>query len=192
MPFVAPSLGRFVAVFIMRWLWIDRIIELVPDTRLVAIKNVSLAEDYLRDHFAGAEGLDPMPVFPASLILEGMAQTAGILAGSARQFREKVILAKVSHAVLEFEVFPGNVLRYEAVLQRIDTTGAATTGTVRRFCPVAERWDDLGKIDLLFSHIDQSLTGKDIPKHNFVFGENLKIVMREVVSGQWSVFSGDE
>ena len=43
----------------------------------------------------------------------------------------------------------------------------------------------MGRIDLLFSHIDQSLAGKDIPEHNFVFGENLKMVMREVVGGQW-------
>ena len=78
----------------MRWIWIDRVVELVPRERLVAIKNVSLAEDHLHDHFA-AEGSRPaMPVMPASLIIEGMAQTAGILVGHAEGFREKVILAK--------------------------------------------------------------------------------------------------
>ena len=35
----------------MRWMWIDRIIELVPRQRLVAIKHISLAEEHLHDHF---------------------------------------------------------------------------------------------------------------------------------------------
>ena len=37
----------------MRWMWIDQIIELAPDRRLVSIKNVSLAEEHMHDHFAG-------------------------------------------------------------------------------------------------------------------------------------------
>ena len=35
----------------MRWMWIDRVVELVPRERLVAVKNISLAEDHLHDHF---------------------------------------------------------------------------------------------------------------------------------------------
>ena len=35
----------------MRWMWIDRILELDSNERLVAVKNVSLAEEYLHDHF---------------------------------------------------------------------------------------------------------------------------------------------
>ncbi len=38
----------------MRWMWIDRIIELVPRQRLVAIKNISMAEEHLHDHFPGS------------------------------------------------------------------------------------------------------------------------------------------
>ena len=40
----------------MRWLWIDRIVELVPRQRLVAIKNVTLAEEHLQDHFPAVAG----------------------------------------------------------------------------------------------------------------------------------------
>ena len=36
----------------MRWMWIDRIVELVPRERMVAIKNISLAEEHLHDHFS--------------------------------------------------------------------------------------------------------------------------------------------
>jgi 3-hydroxymyristoyl/3-hydroxydecanoyl-(acyl carrier protein) dehydratase len=35
----------------MRWMWIDRVVELKPRERLVAIKHVSLAEEHLHDHF---------------------------------------------------------------------------------------------------------------------------------------------
>ena len=80
----------------MRWMWIDSIVEFVADKRLSAIKNVSLAEEYLHDHFPATDAMEALPVLPASLIIEGMAQTAGILVGSARQFRERVILAKIS------------------------------------------------------------------------------------------------
>ena len=54
----------------LRWMWIDRIVELVPRERLVAIKNVSLAEDYLHDHFCAVGGRGAMPIMPASLIVE--------------------------------------------------------------------------------------------------------------------------
>ena len=54
-----------------------------------AVKNLSLAEDHFADHFPG------YPVMPAALILEGLAQTGGILVGEANDFREKVVLAKV-------------------------------------------------------------------------------------------------
>src|ERR1043165_193699 len=116
----------------MRWMWIDRIVELVPRQKMVAIKNVSLAEEHLHDHFAavpataGREGRAAIPVMPASLIIEGMAQTAGILVGHPEGFREKVILAKVSVAELDREVFPGQTLRYTATIRQMDTMGAST------------------------------------------------------------------
>ena len=129
----------------MRWMWIDRVVELVPRERMVAIKNVSLAEDHLHDHFAArgdergrAESPPPraaIPIMPASLIVEGMAQTAGILVGHAVDFKEKVILAKVGNAQLEREIGPGTTLRYTATVQQIDRVGAATTGLLEfRFC----------------------------------------------------------
>jgi ferredoxin len=91
----------------MRWLWIDRIVQLDTGRRCVAVKNVSLAEEVLHDHFraipaAGDAPAQPaLPVMPNTLILEGMAQTAGILVGHARDFKEKVILAKIGKAVFD-------------------------------------------------------------------------------------------
>ncbi len=164
----------------MRWMWIDRVIEFVPRQRLVAIKNVSLAEEHLHDHFPAQGDREPLPVMPASLMIEGMAQTAGILVGSARDFKEKVILAKIMRACFERDVLAGDTVRYDARVQRLDAAGAATTGTVSRRGPDENTWETIGQIDLLFSHVDQSLAGVDVPDHNFVFGENLRIILQGV------------
>src|SRR5215468_7601348 len=109
----------------MRWIWIDKFAHFESGRRAVAIKNVTLAEDHLHDHFPG------YPLMPASLMIEGMAQTAGILVGEARQFTEKVILAKVKRARFEHEVRPGDQLTYEAEIERIDDQAAYTAGKVR-------------------------------------------------------------
>lgn len=161
----------------MRWLWIDRIVSLVPDERMVAIKNVSLAEEYLHDHFPATGDHEALPVLPASLIIEGMAQTAGILVGSARQFQERVILAKILRARFDLDVFPGETVRYEAHLERIDDAGASTTGTVSRRCPTSDDWKSLGQIDLMFSHVGKGVPEGEFPAGNFVFGDNLKVLL---------------
>ena len=170
----------------MRWMWIDRVVELVPRERLVAIKNVSLAEEHLHDHFAarregdGVAARPAAPIMPASLIVEGMAQTAGILVGHAEGFREKVILAKVGVAELDREVVPGQTLRYTAVIKQMDRAGASTEGTVEVFDHAAadKGWQRIGRIDLMFSHIDQNMAGLEFPVENFVFGESFKTLLR--------------
>lgn len=171
----------------MRWMWIDRVVELQPGRRLVAVKNVSLAEEHLHDHFEAepAKGLSAAPVMPASLIIEGMAQTAGILVGHAEGFREKVILAKIARAELHFDVAPGSTIRYTAEIERMDPVGASTQGRIDVFDHA--RPDDgyvpMGTIDLLFSHLDNNLgqagrSGEAFPEHNFVFGEGFKTLLR--------------
>jgi len=59
----------------MRWIWIDRFLTFESGKSARAVKNLSLAEDHFREHFPG------YPVMPASLMLEGLAQTGGILVG---------------------------------------------------------------------------------------------------------------
>lgn len=56
------------------FLMIDRIVELVPDVRVVGIKNVSINEPYFQGHFP------TQPIMPGVLIIEAMAQTSAILA----------------------------------------------------------------------------------------------------------------
>jgi 3-hydroxyacyl-[acyl-carrier-protein] dehydratase len=167
----------------MRWMWIDQIVEHVPGRRLCAVKNVSLSEEHLHDHFdaeaGGAAGA--MPVMPASLIIEGMAQTAGVLVGSINHFKEKVILAKIVNARFDREVGPGQTIRYEAEIQRIDPAGALTHGLVRRLTHTANagsQWETIGEIELMFSHLDQNMAGLEFPEENFVFSDNFRMILR--------------
>jgi 3-hydroxyacyl-[acyl-carrier-protein] dehydratase len=172
----------------MRWMWIDRVVELVPRERLVAVKNVSLAEEHLHDHFAARPATDrspalaPLPVMPACFIIEGMAQSAGILVGHAGAFREKVVLAKVNTVELSRDATPGTTLRYTATIERMDESGAATRGVVELLewsagaaMPTAQT---IGRIDLMFSHLDKNMAGAEFPSHNFVFSESFRTLLR--------------
>ena len=164
----------------MRWMWIDHIVEFEPERRMVAVKNVSLAEEHLHDHFPACDGLDALPVMPASLIIEGMAQTAGVLVGSVNGFKEKVILAKINRATLNADVFPGQTLRYDATIERIDAGGASTTGTIHRRSNGTDddSWIAIGEIELMFSHVDNNMAGLEFPEENFVFSDNFKTILR--------------
>ena len=164
----------------MRWMWIDRIVEHDPGVQLIAIKNTSLAEEHLHDHLPARGDTPAMPVMPASLIVEGMAQTAGIMVGAVNDFQEKVILAKVSKAELAADILPGMTLRYTATMDRIDAAGAVTRGTVEARTndpnPGGDVWQQIGRINLMFSHVDQNMAGLEFPEENFVFGKNFKAV----------------
>ncbi len=164
----------------MRWMWIDTIIELAPGERMVSVKNVTLAEEHLHDHFPADPdlGLGALPIMPASLIIEGMAQTAGILVGHTRNFAEKVILAKVSKAELERDVVAGQTILYTATIDRLDDAGASTRGKVDVLDHVTGERFHAGSITLIFSHIDKNMAGMGFPEHNFVFGEGFKTILR--------------
>jgi 3-hydroxyacyl-[acyl-carrier-protein] dehydratase len=153
----------------MRWIWIDRILELHKGQRCVALKNISLAEEVVHDHFARVGNRPPLPVMPNSLIIEGMAQTAGIMVGHANDFAEKVILAKITRATFTAAATPGRSLRFTATMDRLEKWGASTSGIVELLDPADGSVRPLASIDLMFSHIDNNRAGLEFPKHNFVF-----------------------
>jgi len=157
----------------MRWIWIDRIVDHDPGQRLVTVKNVSAAEDVLHDHFP-AETTDqgdlrPEPVMPNPLIVEGMAQTAGILVGHTGSFKEKVVLAKIKQATFHAAARPGMTLRHTATLLNFGKAGGSTSGTTELIDPHTGDATRLAEIDLMFSHVDHNMAGLDFPEENFVF-----------------------
>ncbi len=157
----------------MRWIWIDKFVEFHSGQSAVALKNVTLAEEHLHDHFPG------FPVMPECLMIEAMAQTAGILVGEAKKFQEKVILAKIKKAVFFDFVKPGDTILLEAKIESIAPEAASTSGKITR----SEKM--IAEIDLMFSHIDQNLAGKEFPEENFVFGTDasvFELILRDVLS----------
>jgi 3-hydroxyacyl-[acyl-carrier-protein] dehydratase len=106
----------------MRWYWIDRFLEFESGRGCKAVKNVTLAEEHLHDHFPG------YPVMPPTLIIEGFAQAGGILVGEHSQFAGNMILAKVPKAKFHFPVRPGDTLVYTSQLQYAKDDGALVSG----------------------------------------------------------------
>jgi beta-hydroxyacyl-ACP dehydratase FabZ len=90
------------------FLLIDRVLEL-EDMRVVAIKNVTMNEPHFRGHFPG------QAVMPGVLIIEAMAQAAGVLVLNRMQNREQklVFLATIEQAKFRRPVVPGDQLRIE-------------------------------------------------------------------------------
>lgn len=146
----------------MRWFWIDRFVEFESGVRAKAIKNVTLAEEHLHDHFPG------FAVMPGSLIIEGLAQTGGILLGEKNQFEHIVILAKVPNVTFHSWACPGDTLTYEARLVDARDEG----GSVECSAHVGDRLVADGEI--VFVHLNPADTELGaIDQKNFVFSMNL-------------------
>ena len=159
----------------MRWTYLDLILELERGTKCVGIRNISWAEDVLHDHFDHDHeaGLKANPVMPNTLVIEGMAQCAGILVGHAEDFKQKVLLAKIGKAAFTgLAARPGTTLRHTAHLDRLDESGAATRGVVELLDSNTGEAQPYAEIELMFSHIDQNRKGLAFPDHNFVFTDD--------------------
>lgn len=107
----------------MRWFWIDRFTEFVSGSHAKAVKNVSLAEEHLHDHFPG------YPVMPGSLMVEGMAQTGGLLVSESYQFDELVVLGKIAKCELKDLVRPGDRIEYRCQVEQLKEGGAMVSVT---------------------------------------------------------------
>jgi len=151
----------------MRWIWIDKFIEFTSRESAAAVKTCTLAEDHIHDLYPD------FPIMPHSLIVEGMAQTAGMLVGEARDFKEKVVLAKVGRATFYHIVRPGETIIFRARVEQMHDHGASITGTVEATTDSINDQNFRGRpvadIELMFSHIDQNMSGLKFPKENFVF-----------------------
>lgn len=149
----------------MRWTWIDRFTAFESRRSATAVKCLSLAEDHFADHFPG------FPVMPAPLILEGLAQTGGILVGEANQYRENVVLAKMS-ATFHREALAGEQLTYTTRIVDLSETGARVSGT-------AHSGPDLvAEADIMFAHVAPDQLPPGIPDAKFVFSGELAHLLK--------------
>jgi len=137
----------------MRWYWIDRFLEFESGRRAKAIKNVSLAEEHLHDHFPG------YPLMPNSLVIEGMAQTGGLLVCEYNQLAEKVVLAKISKVRFYCEAMPGDTLTYTATIEYVHKDGALVKAT-------SHKGEQLqAEMDVVFAHLDGQFQEKTLFEH---------------------------
>ena len=127
----------------MRWFWIDRFTEFVRGQRAVAVKSIAMCEEAIDGYCPG------FPVMPASLMIEGMAQTAGLLIGEMDGFNQRVVLAKIGKAVFDRPAIPGETLRYEANIADVKRDGALAS-------VIAFVGDEqVGEVDLMFAFLDE-------------------------------------
>ncbi|MBM4076915.1 MAG: beta-hydroxyacyl-ACP dehydratase [Planctomycetes bacterium] len=99
----------------MKFQLIDRITEIVPNQSITALKNLSLAEEYLADHFPG------FPVMPGVLMLEALVQAGGWLIRHSEDFASSTILLKEVRAIrYNSFVSPGNTLLVQMTLRKHD------------------------------------------------------------------------
>ncbi len=94
---------------------IDRIIEVIPGKKAIAIKNITGDEPYLQKGFLKS------PSFPTILILEAMAQTAGVAFHSSSKQQDEFLpfLVKVDKFRIKKRAIPGEQLIIEAEVEQI-------------------------------------------------------------------------
>jgi 3-hydroxyacyl-[acyl-carrier-protein] dehydratase len=104
-------------------LLVDRIIEFEPE-RIVGIKNVTANEPFFNGHFPD------FPVMPGVLIVEAMAQTAGVLVLKTVEDRDSklVLLVSIEYAKFRKQVVPGDQLRMELTMLKRKASVAKMRG----------------------------------------------------------------
>jgi UDP-3-O-[3-hydroxymyristoyl] N-acetylglucosamine deacetylase / 3-hydroxyacyl-[acyl-carrier-protein] dehydratase len=109
------------------FLLVDRVLELDPGRRAVAIKNVSVNEPFFRGHWPG------QPIMPGVLIVEALAQAAGVLISASVPLRpgRVVLLASLDGVKLRRPVVPGDQLRLEVTSRKIKSNAACIYGAAK-------------------------------------------------------------
>ena len=144
----------------MRWWWIDKFVEFESGKYAKTVKNISLSEEQVEDY------MPAYPVMPHSLIIEGLAQTGGLLVGQISDFERSVVLAKVSNAKFYFAPRPGDQLVYTARLENVQPDGALA-------CCTVYLGDQLqAEIDLYFAFFDN----RNIERGQFIPADFLRMM----------------
>ncbi len=107
----------------MKFILIDRITELVPGERITAVKALSLAEEYLADHFPG------FPVMPGVLMIEALVQASAWLVRSTEDFAHSMLqLGEARNVTYKSFVSPGQVFCLTAEAKEIGPKSSRFVG----------------------------------------------------------------
>jgi 3-hydroxyacyl-[acyl-carrier-protein] dehydratase len=113
----------------MRYFLIDRVTELLPGERARGIKNVTLSDEILHDHFPD------FPVMPGALIVESAAQLAGFLVemtiNKPGATLLRAVLTQIDRAKFHGPAGPGDCLELTAAVEALRETAARVTTDVR-------------------------------------------------------------
>jgi len=106
------------------FLLIDRVIEMTPKERIVAIKNVTINEPFFQGHFPN------MPIMPGVLIVEAIAQTGGALLLTEVANRDEMLMVftGIERAKFRRPVVPGDQLRIEVEVKAWRMTAVRMEG----------------------------------------------------------------
>jgi len=107
-------------------LLVDRVLEIEPKKRIVAIKNVTVNEPFFAGHFPGR------PVMPGVFLVEGMAQAAGLLLlhDLPDRMGKLVYFMGIEEAKFRRPVVPGDQVRYEVEVLRLRSMHSKLAGKV--------------------------------------------------------------
>jgi len=107
----------------MKFVLIDKVTELSPGQSLTAVKSVSLAEEYLADHFP------IFPVLPGVLLLEGLIESASWLVRNQNNFAQSMVLLESARNV-RYKSFaaPGMQIRYTVTAKAIEENASSFSG----------------------------------------------------------------
>lgn len=92
------------------FLLVDRIVDLQPGVSITGVKNVTINEPFFQGHFPG------QPIMPGVLIVEAMAQVAGVMAFSSGVEGKSVFFMSIEKAKFRRPVVPGDQIKLEIKL----------------------------------------------------------------------------
>ena len=131
----------------MRYFLLDKITAFEPNVFATGVKNVSLSDEVLHDHFPDH------PIFPGALLVEAMAQLAGFLLESGRaDAPERAILAQIEKAKFHAPAGPGDQIRLKATLaQRLEAAAQ-----VEAEAHVGERCIARARLTFMLRHVEST------------------------------------
>ena len=172
----------------MRFAFADRVLELQPGVKITTVKALSMAEEYLADHFPR------FPVMPGVLMLEAMTQAGAWLVRVSEDFAHSIVVLKEARNVKYADfVQPGQVLHVTAEIMKQDPreTHLKAHGTVDGKLAVSGRLV-LERFNLADEQPEQATTDEYLKQHLRDFLTTLYRPESETVSVNGSTMAAAE